>query len=180
MARMQRTRLSLVCWMLAALAGCSQALDWRTIALPTVALQVSLPCKPERTERSVEIAGSSLQVVMHSCKAGAATFAVACATLAQPERAGMTLTHWRAAVLAAAQAREVHDQPFLPDGALGLPQSLRSTAMGALPGGAAIRVDGAWFARVQGDAVRACHALAYGPALTAPIADVFFNGLLLQ
>lgn len=160
--------------------GCSDALDWRRVPLPALALQASLPCKPERTERAVELAGTELMVLMHTCKANAVTFAVACATLKQPERAGVTLNHWRAAVLAAAQTRELRDQAFLPAGALDLPQSLRTAGAGVLPGGAPVRLDGVWFARTQGDAVRACHAIAYGPELTNAVADVFVSGLSIQ
>ena len=148
--------------------------------VPALGLQVTLPCKPERAERTVEMAGADLLVVMQSCTAGGTTFAVACATLAQPERAGMTLTHWRAAVLAAAQARELHDQPFQPAGALGLPQSLRTSGTGAMPGGGPMHLEAAWFSRLQGDAVRACHAIAYGTELTPGVGDLFFNGLTLQ
>ena len=171
----------LVCgWVLAVLVGCSDALDWRRIPLPAMALQASLPCKPERTERAVAMAGTELLVLMHSCKASGLTFAVACATLKQPERAGVTLAHWRAAVLAAAQARDLRDQVFLPDGTLDLPQSLRTSGTGALPGGARIRLDGAWFSRTQGSTVRVCHAITYGPELTVAVADVFFSSLSVQ
>lgn len=164
----------------AALAACSPAFEWRNVPLPVLGLQASLPCKPERAERSVEMAGSDLLVVMQTCSASGATFAVACATLTQPERAGLTLTHWRAAVLAAAHARELHDQPFQPAGALGLPQSLRTSATGAMPGSQPMHMEAAWFARLQGNAVRACHAIAYGPKLTPAVADVFISGLNLQ
>ncbi len=148
--------------------------------LPALGLQVSMPCKPERAERSVELAGTELSVTMQGCDAGGTTYAVACATLTQPERAGMTLTHWRAAVLAAAQARDLHDKAFQPAGALGLPQSLRTNATGLMPGGGSMHLEAGWFSRLQGDAVRACHIIAYGPELTQGVADVFFNGISLQ
>ncbi len=148
--------------------------------LPALALRASLPCKPELAERSVELAGSTVDVVMQGCYAGDNTFAVACATLPQPATAGAALNHWRAAVLTAAQARDAHDRPFQPLGTLGLPQSVRTQAAGEMPGGGAMHLDAAWFSRVQGTTVRACHAMVYGPALTSATADVFFDGLVLN
>lgn len=177
---MPSLRLFFLCLITTVLAACSPSFEWRSMPLPALGLQVSLPCKPERAERTVAMAGSDLPVVMHSCTASGATFGVACTTLAQPERAGITLTHWRAAVLASAQARDLHDQPFQPTGALGLPQSLRTSGTGAMPGGGAMHLEAVWFARLQGDAVRACHAIAYGLQLTPAVADVFFSGLTLQ
>ena len=177
---MSIVRLLFICFAAAAVLACSPSFKWRSMPLPALGLQASLPCKPERAERTVEMAGSELLVVMHSCSAGGATFGVACATVAQPDRAGVTLAHWRAAVLATAEARDLHDQPFQPAGALGLPQSLRTSGTGSMPGGTPMHLDAAWFSRVQGDAVRACHAIAYGPQLTGATADVFLNGLSLQ
>ncbi len=162
------------------LAACSPTLEWRNLPLPDLGLEVSLPCKPDRAERSVELAGQSVQMVMRGCEAGGATFAVACATLSEPASAGMALAHWRAAVLAAAQAQGSKDRPFQPDGALGLPQALRTSATGSLPGGDPMHMEGAWFARVQGGQVHVCHAMVYGSALPAATADVFFEALVLR
>lgn len=160
--------------------GCAPAQEWRSVPLPALGLKASLPCKPDRAERSVELAGTEVEVLMQGCESGNNTFAVACATLVQPATAGAALNHWRAAVLAASKARDTHDTPFQPAGALGLPQSVRTRAIGALPNGGDMHMDAVWFSRVQGSTVRACHAMVYGPALTAAIADVFFDGLTLM
>lgn len=166
--------------LLAGLAACSPALEWRNLALPELGIEASLPCKPERAERSVELAGQPAQVLMHSCEAGGATFAVACAPLAEPSRAGAALRHWRAAVLAAAQAGTARDTPFLPAGALDLPQSVRTVAEVRAPDGSAVQMQAAWFARVRGDTVQACHAMVYARALPVATADVFFGALALR
>lgn len=173
-------RFLVLCALTAGLAACSPAQEWRSVKFEALGLQANLPCKPDRAERKVEMAGAELPVIMQGCDAGGTTYALACAPLAQPERAGLTLTHWRAAVLAAAQARELHEKPFLPAGALGLPQSLRTTGTGVMPGGGPMHLEAAWFSRLQGKAVLVCHAIAYGPELTPAVADVFFNGLTLQ
>jgi hypothetical protein len=57
--------------------ACTPAFNWREVAfdgLPVVAL---LPCKPDRGERSVPLAGAPRQMVMAGCKAGEAMFTVA-------------------------------------------------------------------------------------------------------
>jgi hypothetical protein len=57
--------------------ACTPAFNWREVAfagLPVVAL---LPCKPDRGERSVQLAGAPRPVVMAGCKAGEAMFTVA-------------------------------------------------------------------------------------------------------
>ena len=83
-----------------ALAACSPALNWRSVAVPEAALQVMLPCKPDNAVRTVELAGAPLALSLLSCDADGATFAVSYATLTDPARAGVALEHWRAATLA--------------------------------------------------------------------------------
>lgn len=171
---------------LLSLIACSPALNWRHVALPELALDASLPCKPEHLERTIELAGHPAQAHMAGCSAHGATFAVSCVALADPAQAGVSLAHWRAAVLAALQAPAAQqpgapqDQPFVPAGALAIPQSVRTTAQGQQPGGGHVALQAVWFARVQGPSVRACHAVAYGAQLQPQAADTFFAGLVLQ
>lgn len=162
------------------LTACSPALEWRSLPLPDLGLEASLPCKPDRAERSVDLAGQTVQMVMQGCEVAGVTFAVACATLTEPSTAGAALAHWRAAVLAAAQAHGAKDSPFQPEGALGLPQAVRTSATGTLPGGGAMHLEAAWFARVHKGTIRACHAMAYGKDLPSATADVFFQALVIR
>ncbi|MGP1630623.1 MAG: hypothetical protein ACTS8S_09825 [Giesbergeria sp.] len=166
--------------MAATLTACGPSLEWRTLPLQELGLEASLPCKPDRAERGVELGGQTVQVVMQGCEAAGTTFAVACAALSEPAGAGAALAHWRAAVLAAAQAQGAKDRPFQPTGALGLPQAMRTSATGVLPGGGSMQMQGAWFARVQGGKVHVCHAMVYGSELPAATADVFFEALVLR
>ena len=169
------------------LAGCSPALNWRSVPLGPLGLSASLPCKPDRLERSIELAGVPVQVHMVGCAADGATVAVACAVLPPPALAGTALAHWRAAVLAAlrappaGQAGAAQDQPFGLPGALVLPQSVRTRAQGAQPDGSgAAFMDGVWFARLQGTQVQACHAVVYSPQPRPDVADALLAGLVLE
>ena len=168
------------------LVACSPALNWRSVSLPALGLAASLPCKPEHLEREIELAGHPAQVRMSGCTADGATFALACAALDDPAQAGMALTHWRAAVLAALHAPAEHqpgapqDQPFVPAGALAIPQSVRTVAQGQQPSGGNVVMQAAWFARVQGPTVQACHAVVYSAKPRPEVADTFLAGVVLQ
>ena len=167
------------------LVACSPALNWRSVSLPVLGLTASLPCKPDHLERQIELAGHPAQVHMSGCTADGVTFALACAALADPAQAGLALSHWRAAVLAALQsppapqAGTPQDQPFVPTGALAIPQSVRTVALGQQPGGGRVALQAAWFARVQGASVQACHAVVYSAQPRPEVADAFFAGLVL-
>ena len=176
-----------------ALAACSPALNWRSVAVPEAALQVMLPCKPDNAVRTVELAGAPLALSLQSCDADGATFAVSYATLADPARAGVALDHWRAATLArigvavpaasapaSGAAAPVQMQPFVPAGALALPQAVRTTVQGKRPDGTPVTAHAAWFARALGSEGRVYNAVVFGDKARPAVADTFFAGLELR
>lgn len=171
---------------LAILAACSPALNWRQVSLAEAGLVASLPCKPDRVERAVELAGASVTMHMMGCEAEGATFAVACARLNDPALAGAALTHWRAAVMAGMQAPAEgqpgtpEPSPYVPAGALELPQSVRVSAQGRNAEGHAVAAQAVWFARVKSAQVHACHAVLFSARPDPVAADPFFAGLELQ
>ncbi|NMM76003.1 hypothetical protein [Acidovorax sp. SRB_24] len=168
------------------LSACSPALNWRSVVLPEIGLRASLPCKPDHLERRIELAGTDTAVDMAGCAADGVTFAVACAVLSNPAQAGAALAHWRAAVLAGLRAPApgqpgaAQDSPFVPVGALDLPQSVRTVVQGRQPGGEAVHAQAVWFARVQGPQLSACHAVVLSAGPRAEVAEGFFSGLELQ
>jgi hypothetical protein len=64
------------------------------IGLAWVAL---LPCKPDRGERMVPLAGAPRQMVMAGCEAGGATFTVAVVNVAEPAKVDAVKAELRAA-----------------------------------------------------------------------------------
>ena len=97
------------------LAGCSPALNWRNVPVPDAALTITLPCKPDQAQRTIELAGSPGVLSMAGCEADGAVLAVSHAALADPALAGAALTHWRAAVLAnlgSGAAATAADMPY--------------------------------------------------------------------
>lgn len=184
---MSMSRFWIFGWSSVLLAGCSPSLDWRTVSLEPLGLRASLPCKPDRLERGIELAGAPVQVHMAGCTADGTTVALACAALPPSALPGAALAHWRAAVLAALRAPPAghsgaaKDRPFEPVGALVLPQSVRTQAQGQQPDGSgAAFMDAAWFARLQGTQLQACHGVVYSAHPRPDVADALLAGLVLQ
>lgn len=170
--------LALLLW----LAGCSPALNWRTVPVPEAGLSVALPCKPDRAARTVELAGMPTELAMVGCDADGATFAVSHAALADPARAGQALRHWRAAVLdhlGPGAAAATTDAPYAPAGALVLPEAVRTVAQGLHPDGKPVFLQGVWFARAAGPQLQLYHAVVYTRTPRPELADQFFAGLEL-
>lgn len=170
--------LALLLW----LAGCSPALNWRTVPLPGADLSVTLPCKPDHATRTVELAGMPAELAMAGCEADGATFAVSHTALADPARAGQALRHWRAAALdhlGASAAAAATDTPYAPPGALVLPEAVRTVAQGPHPDGKPVFLQGVWFARTAGAQLRLYHAVVYTRTPRPELADPFFAGLEL-
>jgi len=164
------------------IAGCSPALNWRTVPLPEADLTITLPCKPERATRAVDLGRGSVDLSMVGCDADGATFAVSHAALADPARAGQALRHWRAAVLdhlGASAAAAATDTPYAPPGTLVLPEAVRTVAQGPHPDGKPVFLQGVWFARTAGAQLRLYHAVVYTRTPRPELADQFFAGLEL-
>lgn len=180
-------------WVLAAALGlqaCSPALNWRSVPVPEAALQAMLPCKPEQAARTVELAGAAVSLSMLGCDADGATFAVSYARLADPSQVGRALEHWQAATLArlgvsttvpgaAPALQPFAPQPFVPPGALAIPQAVRTTLQGRSPDGTAVAAQAVWFARAVGGEVLVYHAMVLSPKPQPAVADTFFAGLAL-
>ncbi|MDA8522966.1 hypothetical protein [Acidovorax sp. NCPPB 4044] len=192
-----RSAISLPAWAMAVLvalplAGCSPALDWRTVRMDDAKLSALLPCKPDRATRPVALAGRSVALSMAGCDADGATFAVshlALETAAGAAEAGSVLLHWRAATLGrigAPASAEAAAAPFSLPGALPLPQAVRVAAEGTQEarGGRPVAVHAVWFARAEaaegGPRLHLYHAVVYAPAPRPAVADTFFAGLSFQ
>ena len=107
------------------------------------------------------------------------------ARLADPSLVGKALEHWQAATLArlgasAPASGAAPAQPFMPPGALAIPQAVRTTIQGRSPDGAAVVAQAAWFARAMGSEVLVYHAVVLSPKPQPVTADTFFAGLELK
>ena len=77
-------RIFLCLGVLAGLAACTPARDWRSVPLPGTQLVTELPCRPSRFQRDVKVAGVTLKLFMLSCEAGGVTYGVATADVVDP------------------------------------------------------------------------------------------------
>lgn len=175
-----------------ALAACSPTLNWRSVQVQGAPLQALLPCDSQTATRSVEMGLGTVQMNMQGCDADYATYAISHFLVRQPERAAETLSYWQAAVLGqlnsaspgepAQSARLLNapgDGAFRPQGALNLPQSIRTTFEGVGPQGWKLTGHGVWFASLEPEGVRVYHAVIYADKLRPQAAETFFAGLKL-
>lgn len=172
------------------LAACSPALNWRTVQLKDAALQITLPCDPQAATRPVPMGPTVVQLSVLGCEAQGSTYAVSHFQLADPAGAARALGYWQQAVLnqlrsetdpgSAAVLQAQGDGPWVPKGALNLPQSRRITFEGLSSQGQKVTGHGLWFARIEGAGVRLYHAVIYGRKAQPAEVDMFFSGLQLQ
>lgn len=170
------------------LAACSPALNWRTVPLKGAPLQVLLPCDPQTASRPIALGWGQVQMSVVGCEAQGATYAVSNFALTEPARAAEALMLWQQVVLGqlrsgngvAASLNARDDGPWVPRGALNLPQSQRMTFEGISAKGQKIVGHGLWFARVEGGEARLYHAVIYGDKARPVEAEMFFSGLQLQ
>jgi hypothetical protein len=171
----------------ALLAACSPALNWRTIQLKDAPLQALLPCDAQTASRPVELGLGQVPLSVVGCEAQGATYAVSHFAVAEPARAAEALTFWQQAVLAqlksadgvATRLNAKGDGPWVPKGALNLPQSLRITFEGQGPGAEG---GGAWPVvcspgRQRRQGLSRGDLRRQGQACEA---ELFFSGLQLQ
>lgn len=176
---------------IALLAACSPALNWRTVQLKDAALQITLPCDPQAATRPVSMGPAVVQLSVLGCEVQGSTYAVSHFQLSDPAGAARALGYWQQAVLSqlrsdaesnsAAQVLQAEgDGPWVPKGALNLPQSRRITFEGLSSQGQRVTGHGLWFARIEGSGGRLYHAVIYGRKAQPAEADMFFSGLKLQ
>lgn len=157
-------------------AGCSTDFNWRETSLPPTPLRGLFPCKPERAQRTVVLAGASLELHMASCRTAGVTTAIGHASLPSSVLSGAVLRQWRQATLQTMKARDVVEQPLVLAGVRAEPDALQLQAFGTGPEGKPLTLRAAWF--TQGST--AFVAMVFGEQLSADIAETFFSGIRLQ
>ncbi len=96
-------------WMATA---CTPAFNWRDVGFDATPVGALLPCKPDRGERTVALAGAPRQMVMAGCEAGGATFTVAVVNAQDVAQVGAVQAQLRAANKAT-QSRYFQHGPFV-------------------------------------------------------------------
>lgn len=160
-----------------ALAGCNPALNWREVRFETADLTALLPCKPDKAERPMPMGAQQVVLQMQGCEAGGATFAVSRMALPDAGQIGPALAQWKAASLGAMRAGAAQELPFVPAGALAVPQSVRVAAAGQRADGSAVSVNAAWFARARGNGIDLFQVALYANRIDPEVSAAFFSGI---
>ncbi len=159
------------------LAACSPTFNWRALPADGTPLQALMPCKPDKAERDVPLAGVPTLLQMRSCDAGGLTFVVAWADVGVPARVAPALAGWRRATLLALRAAPA-DEDALPASArvVGASEVIGLQAEGRDHRGEPVRVQAVHAAR----GTLLVQAAIYGRAIDPRVADTFFEGLQLK
>jgi len=165
--------------LLALLAACSPALNWRSVRSEVHPLQLLLPCKPDSASRDVPMAGTTVALDMLGCDAAGATFAVSHVHLADARQTRAAVAGWQAATLANLHAGSPSGpawQPFeIPGGQFGV----RGAVAGQRADGRPLAAQAVWFARIGPTGADIYHALLLADSIDPAVADTFFAGLKL-
>ncbi len=156
-----------------AAAACTPTLDWRETHPQGSGATVLLPCKPTVQTRSVRLAGQAVQLALHACMAGGATWAVAVADMADPALVGTALDELRRAAASNLDASPVRTLALAVPGATPNPSSTRVLINGRLRDGSAVQEQVAVFTR----GTLVFQATVIGLKLPDDGVDTFFGSL---
>lgn len=163
--------------MLLTLFACTPTMNWRDTPVGATRLHASFPCKPDKAERRVEFTpGRAVAVHALGCESGGASFAVLYADFGAASELAKALEEWKKASLSASRGNVGGEQPFVPAGALALPQSVLVSSRGQRPDGGAMHSQAAYFAH----GTHAFQAVVHSTAATSATGEArepFFRGL---
>lgn len=163
------------------LSACSPSQNWREVTLEGTSLKAQLPCKPDRTTRSVPLGGVPVDLQVVGCESRSAIVAVMTAPLQAGADANALLAGWQKATLDNARISRPlvaeQQQSWHRPGQLPLASSIRIHAKGLRPDGEAVMMDAVWGAVADGDRVRLIHAVVYDRQIPPEMANTLFEGL---
>lgn len=161
---------------LASLAACSPALDWREVRAPGAAVVLLMPCKPGAQQRELRLAGAPVVLSLQACSAGGQTWALASADVGDPARVAPALQELLAASAGKLNLAVPAGDAFAPPGSTPQPQARRVRLAASAPDGAPLQLESAVFS--HGSWV--FQATVLGSKADAEAADSFFASLRAQ
>ena len=157
------------------LAACGPTFDWREFMPEGSGVVASFPCRPDRHQRMVPLAGANRSMQMTVCATKGVTFAVAFVDVADPTAVTGALAELRAVAVANVRAAAPQLQALNVRGMTANPAAGRLAAAGHLPDGAPIRVHAAFFVHD----LRLYQATVIGADPPADVVQTFFDALRL-
>ncbi len=157
------------------LSACSPTLNWREIRPEDSGAVLLFPCKPDRFTRSVMLGGEKLQMVLNSCAAGDATYALSHAQMADASHVNPALEAMQAAAAGNLGGAANVVSPLAIPGMTPHPVTQRWAVQGKRADGSPVHQQFAVFTR----GLRVYQATIVGAALDTVAADTFFGSLKL-
>ena len=163
------------------LSACSPEQNWRDVAFEGSALKVQLPCKPDRTARSVPLGGVPVDLQVVGCESGTSMVAVMSAALPVGSDASAVMAAWQKATLDNARVTQPlaarQQQAWHRPGQLPLATSLRVQAPGLRANGEPVNMDAVWGAVAEGERVRLVHAVVYDRKIAVELSTTLFESI---
>ena len=157
------------------LSSCSPTLNWREIRPADSGVQLLFPCKPDRFTRSLVLGGEKLQMVLNSCAAGDATYALSHAQLADAAHVSSAVDAMQAAAAGNLGGPASVLSPLAIPGMTPHPLTQRWAVQGKRADGSAVHQQFTVFT----SGLRVYQATIVGRSLDAVAADTFFGSLQL-
>ena len=171
---MTRNLDSMLCVaLLTAAAACAPALNWREVRPDGSGLEAVFPCRPDRHERRVALAGSSASMQMHVCQAAGLTFAVSLVDVDAPDRVARAMAELRALAVSNVGAADSRVAALQVPGMTPNPQAALLSARGRPAGAEPLRLRAAFFSK----GLRIFQATVVGADPSDEATQPFFDGL---
>jgi hypothetical protein len=159
----------------ASLAACNPTFNWRDVRPDGTQLALLMPCKPDKLQKTVPLAGQPTNLMQLSCDAADVTFAVTVADIQDASKVAVTLAQWQSATLANIKAAP---------STTGTPIKITGLASGAVvvlatgkrANGQAVSSQAAYFALGS----QVFQAVMYADKISPDIAETFFSGLKFE
>jgi hypothetical protein len=155
------------------LGACSPTLNWREVPTEDGQLLALFPCKPDRLQRTVPLAGAPSLMRLASCSVDGVTYALSDAGVAEPAKVGAALQQLRVTAAGNIGAAEAAGTPVSVAGMTPNPQAKRVALQGRGADGQPVHEQLAVFAK----GLRVYQATVIGPTLDAEPVEMFFAGL---
>jgi hypothetical protein len=135
-----RCLVILVLILVMSIVACTPALNWREAPLADAVL-LMFPCKPERVERTVTLAGVAAPATMLVCEADGRTWSATAFSMPDEARRDDALREARHLLAMNLAGVESGVWPMVPSGLAASPESRRLRLWGHRPGGAPLRAE---------------------------------------
>ncbi len=159
--------------LLAALTACAPALNWREVRPQGSGLEAVFPCRPDRHERRVALAGASASMQMHVCEAAGLTFAISLVDVDAPDRVGRVTAELRALAVSNVGAIDSNVAALQVPGMTPNPQAALLDARGRPVGTERLGLRAAFFSK----GLRIFQATVVGADPSVEATQPFFAGL---